>query len=152
MFHVRKILFPTDFSSYSTQAYFHALGLAENYRAQLVVAYVFTPGHEGQTEADRGFWKAQLESVRPSNPRIPVSHIFLEGDPAREIVRYATEAGVDVVVMGTHGRTAAERALMGHTAEQVLREAPCSVLVVKLPKGMAACEPPTLVALADRTG
>ena len=68
--------------------------------------------------------------------RIPVHHAFLEGDPASQIVRYAADAGIDLIVMGTHGRTGLERQLMGSVAEKVMRDAPCSVLVVKLPKGM----------------
>ncbi|MGL4420388.1 MAG: universal stress protein [Gemmataceae bacterium] len=138
MFKIRKILYPTDFSSYSTQAYLHALMFAESTGATLTVAYVFTPGHEGQTQADRAFWQTQLERVCPTNAQIRVSHVFLEGDPAREIVQYATDAKMDMIVIGSHGRTVATEALMGHTTEQVLRQAPCSVLVVNLPKGQPA--------------
>ena len=149
MFQVRKILYPTDFSSFSTRAYFYAIGMAENYRASLVLAYVFTPGVEGQTIADREFWRKELESVRPTNSKIPVTHVFMEGDPAEEIVRYAGDAGIDVIVMGTHGRTGKERQLMGSVAERVMRDAPCSVLVVKMPRGSHNVEPQH-VALAER--
>jgi nucleotide-binding universal stress UspA family protein len=138
MIHVKKILYPTDFSTYSNQAYFHALELAENYGASLTVVYVHTPGGPG----DREYWRGQLEQVRPANPKIPVSHVLLEGDPAAEIVRYAADAGIDVVVIGTHGRTGVDRLVMGSVAERVMREAPCSVLVVKLPRGVAAPERP----------
>ena len=134
MFQVRTILYATDFSSYSNQAYFHAVALAEHHDANLVVSYVYTPGIDS---GDRRFWRNQLEQIRPSNPDIPVQHVFLEGDPATELVSHATEAGVDLIVMGTHGRTGVERLLMGSVAEKVLRDAPCSVLVVKLPKGSA---------------
>jgi nucleotide-binding universal stress UspA family protein len=144
MIRVNKILYPTDFSSYSNQAYFHALGLAEAYRASLTVLYVYTPGSEGPdgSGGDRRYWKNQLEQIRPANPSIPVSHVFLEGDAAGEIVRYATDAAVDVIVLGTHGRTGVERLLMGSVAEKVMRDAPCSVLVVKLAKGSRPPEQP----------
>ena len=138
MIHVKKILYPTDFSSYSNQAYFHALGLAETYGASLTVVYVHTP----DTSGDKSYWKGQLEQVRPANPRIAVSHVLLDGDPAAEISRYAADAGIDVIVIGTHGRTGVDRLVMGSVAERVMREAPCSVLVVKLPKGIAAAGPP----------
>src|ERR1700751_5552181 len=123
MIHIKKILYPTDFSSYSNQAYFHAVALAENHGASLTVLYVYTgPGDSGRTpEADRRYWKSQLEQIRPSNPDIPVTHVFLEGDPGVEIARYAAEANMDIVVMGTHGRTGIERMLMGSVAEQTLR-------------------------------
>lgn len=138
MIHVKKILYPTDFSSYSNLAYFHALGLAEAYGASLTIVYVHSPGSPG----DKSHWRGQLEQVRPVNPRIPVSHVLLEGDPASEIARYAADAGVDVIVIGTHGRTGVDRLVMGSVAERVMRQAPCSVLVVKLPKGVVMAGPP----------
>ena len=130
MLRIHSILYPTDFSSYSNQAYLHAVDLAESHGAALTIVYVNVPGQE----ADSGYWRELLEQIRPANPSIPVQHVFLEGDPATEIVRYAREAGVDRIVMGTHGRTGTERLLMGSVAEKVLRDAPCSVLVVKLPR------------------
>jgi nucleotide-binding universal stress UspA family protein len=139
MFHVRKILYPTDFSSFSNQAYLHAVALAESYAASLTVLYVCTPG---VPDAERRHWRNQLEQIRPIDPGIPAHHIFLEGDPASEIVRYSRDAGMDLIVMGTHGRTGVERLLMGSVAEQVLRDAPCSVLVVKLPRGLPGPELP----------
>lgn len=142
MIHVKKILYATDFSPYATPAYFHAVGLAEAYKASLSIVYVFTPGKDGQTPADREFWRGQLESIRPTNSRIPVTHVLLEGKPAAEIVRYAADAGMNVIVMGTHGRTGVERQLMGSVAEQVMRDAACSVMVVKLPKGATPVEEP----------
>jgi nucleotide-binding universal stress UspA family protein len=135
MIHVKKILYPTDFSSYSTQAYFHALGLAETYGASLTVAHVHTPGAE-----DREHLRRQLEEVRPVNPRIPVNHVLLEGDAAAEITRYAADAGIDVIVIGTHGRTGVDRLVMGSVAERVMREAPCTVLVVKLRRGVGTSD------------
>jgi nucleotide-binding universal stress UspA family protein len=144
MIRVNKILYPTDFSSYSNQAYFHALGLAEAYKAGLTVLYVYTPGSEGAdgSGGDKRYWRDQLEQIRPANASIPVSHVFLEGDAAGEIVRYAADAAVDLIVLGTHGRTGVERLLMGSVAEKVMRDAPCSVLVVKLPKGSRPPERP----------
>lgn len=131
MLRIRSILFPTDFSSYSNQAYLHAVSLAEAHGATLTLVYVNVPGQE----ADAGYWRDMLEQIRPANPNVLVRHVFLEGDPATEIVNYARDAGVDRIVMGTHGRTGTERLLMGSVAERVLRDAPCSVLVVKLPRG-----------------
>lgn len=142
MIRISKILYPTDFSSHSNQAYFHAVALAEKHGASLTIAFVYSPRFlgsapvQGETGEDREYWRNQLEQIRPVDPRISVHHVFLEGDPATEIVRYAFEAGIDLIVMGTHGRTGLERLLMGSVAEKVMREAKCSVLVVKLPKGV----------------
>jgi nucleotide-binding universal stress UspA family protein len=137
MIRIRRILYPTDFSSYSNQAYFHAVALAENHGAQLTILYVY---NEAGGDADRRFWQEQLEQIHPVDPGIIVRHVFLQGDPATEIVHYARDSASDLIVMGTHGRTGLERLLMGSVAEKVMRDAPCSVLVVKLPKGIAVPE------------
>jgi nucleotide-binding universal stress UspA family protein len=143
MIRIRRVLYATDFSSYSNQAYFHAVALAENHGASLTILYVCAP----DTPADRGYWQDQLEQIRPVNENILVHHVLLEGDPATEIVQYARDTHADLIVMGTHGRTGVERLLMGSVAERVMREAACSVLVVKLPKGVAVTEPELAVAV-----
>ncbi|MHB1423800.1 MAG: universal stress protein [Gemmataceae bacterium] len=144
MIRIKKILYPTDFSSYSNQAYFHAIALAENHNASLTVLFVYnpdnttTPGSQGDEIADRGYWQGQLEQIRPVDTSIAVTHVLLEGDPATEIVRYGRDAGIDLIVMGTHGRTGVERLVLGSVAEKVLGAASSSVLVVKLPRGQPA--------------
>jgi nucleotide-binding universal stress UspA family protein len=135
---VRHILYATDFSTYSNQAYFHAVALAESYTASLTIVHVYTPA--GARPDERAYWRGQLEQIRPVNPSIPIRHVLLEGNPAEEIIRHATEVRTDVIVLGTHGRTGLERLLMGSVAEKVLRGAPCSVLVVKLPRAAPASE------------
>ena len=153
MIRIDKILYPTDFSSYSNQAYFHAIALAENHGASLTILFVLSPdmaapGAPHDRAAARRYWQEQLEQIRPLDPQIPVNHVFLEGDAASEIVRYGRDAGMDLIVMGTHGRTGLERLLMGSVAEKVLRDAPCSVLVVKLPRGMPTPQPADVEAVA----
>jgi len=145
MINIKKILYPTDFSSFSTQAYFHAIALAEKHGASLTILYVYVPGVTGPNDEkgpppDKQYWQAMLEQIRPMDPNIPVTHILVEGDPATEIVRLAYDAGMDLIVMGTHGRTGLERLLMGSVAEKVMRESPCSVLVVKLPRTVSVPE------------
>ena len=143
MINIKRILYPTDFSPYSNTAYFHAVALAEKHRASLTVMYVYVAGVSplgGHGTADRNYWQDLLEQIRPIDPSIPVNHVLVEGDPAGEIVRYTHDAGIDLVVMGTHGRTGLERLLMGSVAEKVMRESPCSVLVVKLPRAITVPE------------
>jgi nucleotide-binding universal stress UspA family protein len=150
--HVRNILYGTDFSPYSNQAYFHAVALAEKYGAGLTIVYVYAPSTvvapmgvalpaaDGPEELDH--WRRQLEQIRPLSPSIAVQHVLLIGDPATEILRYARESQTDLIVVGTHGRTGLERPLMGSVAEKVLRGAPCSVLVVKMPKAASITKEP----------
>ena len=62
MIRIQKILYPTDFSSYSNQAYFHAIALAENHGASLTVLFVYTPdivtpGEPPDEEAARRYWR-----------------------------------------------------------------------------------------------
>lgn len=146
MLRIRTILYPTDFSSYSNQAYLHAVALAEIHRASLTVVFVAS----ADQDKEHKHWRGLLEQIRPANPAIQVSHVFLEGDPATEIVDYARDANLDIIVMGTHGRTGVERLLMGSVAEKVLRDAPCSVLVVKLPRGMPRAGLPEVAMAKSR--
>ena len=156
MIHIKKILYPTDFSSYSNQAYFHAVALAENHGASLTVLFVHTPDftvpdQPQDASAAQRFWQSQLEQIRPLNPDIPVQHIFLTGDPASAIVGYARDAAMDLIVMGTHGRTGLDRLLLGSVAEKVLRDAPCSVLVAKLPRGIPTAQKADIEVAASPT-
>ena len=64
-------------------------------------------------------------------------------------MRYGRDANMDLIVMGTHGRTGLERLVLGSVAERVMKDAACSVLVVKLPRGVPATEKPE-VAVAAR--
>jgi nucleotide-binding universal stress UspA family protein len=72
-------------------------------------------------------WQGEAEHVLGR----AVNATVLPGSPADEIVRFARERGPDLLVLGTHGRRGVERLLLGSVAERVVREAPCSVLVVR---------------------
>jgi nucleotide-binding universal stress UspA family protein len=74
-----------------------------------------------------------LAKIVPTDPAVPCEHRLLSGAPARTIVELAKEEGVDLIVLGTHGRTGFHRLLMGSIAEAVVRTAPCPVLTFKQP-------------------
>ena len=59
---------------------------------------------------------------------------LVTGSPFLQVVRMARKEGVDLIVMGTHGRTGLAHVLMGSVAEKVVRKAPCPVLTVKHPE------------------
>jgi nucleotide-binding universal stress UspA family protein len=79
-----------------------------------------------------------LADVKPRDPRVVCEHHLLAGDPAEAIIRTAEQEGVDIIVIGTHGRTGLTRLLMGSVAEAIVRRATCPVLTVKQPTPVAA--------------
>jgi universal stress protein A len=137
---LRAILHPTDFSSVSTYALSLACSLARDHGSRLIVLHVaelpligpgggLTPPPGG----DRAALAHKLREIQPMGNRIPVDYRLEEGDPAAEIQRVARQTQCDLIVMGSHGRTGLTRLLMGSVAEQVVRKAPCPVMVVKAP-------------------
>ena len=79
-----------------------------------------------------------LHDVKPTDPSIPVEYRLLTGEPADAVVRSAEEDDVDLIVLGSHGRTGLSRLLMGSVAEAIVRKAHCPVLVYKQPAGKPA--------------
>jgi nucleotide-binding universal stress UspA family protein len=62
---------------------------------------------------------------------VPAAGVIVDGVAFEEITRFAKRKGVDLIVMGTHGRTGLPRLFMGSVAERVLQRAPCSVLTAR---------------------
>lgn len=141
MLPIRTILYPTDFSARSEQAFSLACALARDYEARIILVHVkprpIAMGEFGLLEPEAGISKGHLmewsSQYRPADPNIVVEQILVEGDPAAEIVRLAKEKAADIIVMGTHGRNGLGRLLLGSVAEAVLRMAPCPVLTLKTP-------------------
>ena len=76
-------------------------------------------------------WRRRRERIDGPDLKYPVETWFSRGFAPDEIVRVAAEVGCGLIVMGTHGRTGLGRLLMGNTAESVLPEASCPVMIVK---------------------
>ncbi len=72
-----------------------------------------------------------LNRVRAMAEGVTLETVTLQGKPAIEIVRFAVEKHIDLIVIGTQGKRGLERLLLGSVAESVIRTAPCRVLVVK---------------------
>jgi nucleotide-binding universal stress UspA family protein len=143
---VKKIVFPTDFSTCSDAGLEQATALARDMQAKLLIVHVEEPPaiygdgemYYGAIEPDNSALLKMLHAVVPTDPGVPYEHRLLTGDPAKEIVRFADEARCDLIVMGTHGRTGFTRLLMGSVAEAVVRHAKCAVLTFKQPRAKPA--------------
>jgi universal stress protein A len=137
--HADKILFATDFSSTSETALEYATSLARDTGAMLLIVHVQEPPvvyaefglNHITADPSVGPLLRMLHQVVPSDPRVGYTQRLLTGSPAEEIVRVAEAEQVDMVVIGTHGRTGLSRLLMGSVAENVVRHAACPVLTVK---------------------
>ena len=147
----RKILCPTDFSQYTDAALGYASSLAAESGGTLYIVHVdeYRDSSAALGEvainyaapwgiADRSEVRKQLDEVKPTLPHVDFEHRYLEGGPIHEIVDFAEREHVDLIVMGSHGRTGLARLLMGSVAEGVARRAPCPVLIVKQPVAVAA--------------
>ena len=137
-----RILLPTDFSDDSRAAFSWAELIARQYDAKLLLANVQEPmglpgtleylRHSDQIDALRLEADQRLETFRQEHLPVDLSveTRVVEGTPNRALCRLARRERVDLVVISTHGAHGWRRAWLGGTAEGVLREALCSVLVV----------------------
>ncbi len=137
-----KIIYATDFSPGSEVARELASSLASSSGATLYIAHVddvtpdLVPGDIGYgyipaiDEIAREQYD-QLHTIKPTNPEVNFEHRFMRGDPAESILRLADREQVDMIVIGTHGKTGLKRILMGSVAEAIVREAHCPVLTVR---------------------
>ncbi len=151
---IAKILFPADFSEISLVALKYARELAGVFDAQLHCVHVVDEAYQ--------YWTAMGPEAAPLGPAVeditsmaeaqmerfadqyliglkyaPITKV-LHGRPSREIVTYAQETLIDLIVLATHGRGGLAHALLGSTADKVIHNAPCPVLTVRASAGQAA--------------
>jgi universal stress protein A len=143
---IRSILAPTDFSKHAAKAVRYACLLAERLGAELHLLHVLsdivpvgpdpmlTPVLPPEYYAEAKEQSHQMldrtllpEWGRPSAVETAVRW----GEPVEEIVAYAREQAIDLVVVATHGRTGLSHVLLGSVAERIVREAPCPVLTIR---------------------
>jgi nucleotide-binding universal stress UspA family protein len=145
---IKSILFPTDFSEGSAEALKYAVEFANRYGAKLYVLHViydvakasgwYVPHvsmdaiykdiQEGARKELDNFGVNELGGIKN------VERIVQTGVPYQEIMNCAVKNKIDMIIIGTHGRTGIDRILFGSTAAQVVRNAPCPVLTVRIPK------------------
>ncbi len=142
-----KILVPTDFSELSLQAVRYARELAATFSAQIHCLHVIDESFQywstmGPESAPVGPAVEDLRSLAEGHMQrfadehlvgldyVPVTAV-ITGNPWSDIVQYALENTIDLVVIATHGRGGLVHALLGGTTDRVVRKAGCPVLVVR---------------------
>ena len=138
-----RVLVPTDGSDGARAAGEHAVELAAASGASLDAVYVLDANAVGYELAsttirdaleERGQRSVEQVLELAADADLQVETAVLHGTIARSIVDYADEHDADCIVMGTHGRTGAERVLLGSVAERVVRLAGVPVVGVKAPE------------------
>ena len=124
-FRIREVLFATDFSDASREAGATAAEIARHFGARLHLLHVVPPVTD-PTPAPAALRAAAAELEKGLSIVTAVS----SGRVPRQIVEYADRHAIDLIVLGTHGRTGVSHALLGSVAEAVARRARCRVLTV----------------------
>jgi len=147
MINLKTILVPSDFSECSDAALRYGVELARKFGATLHVLHVIQDPAT-QPWAAEGFgvpmldvvdqWQKDArerlaESIPPEDRARAVVTCAI-ASPYPEILRYASEHEIDLIVMGTHGRSGVTHMLLGSIAEKIVRRAPCPVLTVRHPE------------------
>jgi nucleotide-binding universal stress UspA family protein len=135
---------PVDFSSCSREGLEYAIAFANEFGARIILLHATYLGYIYSTEGTAlydipGLQKAarktaerkMRELVRSVNFKaVKFATAFTDGSPVTDICAFAKEHDVDLIITSTHGFTGFTHVLIGSIAEQVVRQAPCSVLVV----------------------
>jgi nucleotide-binding universal stress UspA family protein len=136
---ISNILFATDFSPHSNTALPYALGFARQYGAKLYGAhvvlsedYLFSAPNSWPSHIQQEDQLQQEVTERLENQLRGVPHetLFGVGDVWKVLSRFIGERDIDLIVVGTHGRTGARKLLMGSIAEKIFRQAACPVLTI----------------------
>ena len=144
---VRRILCLVDFSDTSDHAMEYAIRLAEQLGSELHLLHCYSMpiyplpdgGIVGTGELANIVRRDSQKAFDALRARFDTSATVVEhlteGIPHREVQRLSDELGIDMVVMGTHGRTGIRHFLLGSVAERVVRTSPVPVVTVPAPKG-----------------
>jgi universal stress protein A len=140
----KRILCPVDYSECSARALGYAARMAFKDSARLYLMHVvdsrvFEYGgavSEAATSPDSETILRLEEKLKESIPmelrgELEVETMVKTGIPVEEILKVASDREVDIIVMGTHGRTGVAHVVLGSVAENVVRRAPCPVLIIR---------------------
>jgi nucleotide-binding universal stress UspA family protein len=140
----QHILVPVDFSEYAEQALEDAIGLASKLPAHLTLLHVIHMVPLGIVDGGATLPQSYLQALeaeaqhrmeayrqRVQAAGLEGAVIMVHGVPFQSIVDTARDQNVDLIVIGTHGRTGLAHVFLGSVAEKVVRLAPCPVLVTR---------------------
>jgi nucleotide-binding universal stress UspA family protein len=139
---LQRILYATDLSESASIGVRYAIELARGAGARLTVIHVVDDedrmlwGTAWIARLDRAKlleeWRHKLDDFteRERTPDIPIENVLLEGKPFRKIIEFAEAQNIDVIVLNLQSKSMVERALLGSTAERVVRLARTPVLSV----------------------
>ena len=137
---IKKILAPVDFSENSKKILDSASDIAEKFGAALSVVFVVQSfdDYSGFFVPHMPVAKFEEEMVQGAEQKMDsfldsytgVEAKVLIGDVGEEVVRYAEETGIDMIIMGTHGYKGLEKVMFGSVAEKVVKTASCPVLTI----------------------
>ena len=146
----QHILVPIDFSASADHALDYAMRLARTLQARLTLLHVIEPFIVGSVESLPYTYIQDLEArvtdlmtsyrERVTEAGLQSDFAIVHGVPFHVIIDTARTAHIDLIIMGTHGRTGLPHVLLGSVAERVVRLAPCPVLVVRVPTDTPAQE------------
>ena len=144
----KTILVPTDFSEPARTALDYAVDLAEKLGAKVHVVHAFelplvgfpdgtmTITAEMATRITVAAQKALDDIVARFKGRpVDLQTSLVQGDPREAVLTFANDAGVDLIIMGTHGRRGIARALIGSVAESIVRTSSIPVLTLREARG-----------------
>jgi nucleotide-binding universal stress UspA family protein len=149
MIKLHRILCPTDFSEFSFKSIHYGCELARAFESELHLLHILQDYNSlapatGESFAVFTDWLPQLTKQAQERlaklpgpeweSRVKVQRHTVVGATVDEIVKYAKEQDIDLIVQSTHGRTGLKHFLLGSVAESVVRYAPCPVLTVRHPE------------------
>ena len=137
----KKILVPTDGSEFAKKAQKHALFLSKVSGAEIIAVSVTENNFvNGLPLDDEVYQLNQILNERSeenlkefdklNEDDLKITHVVREGSPAKVILEVAKEEAVDLIVMGSSGKSGFDRFIMGSVADKVVNSAKCAVLVV----------------------
>ncbi|MES3628994.1 MAG: universal stress protein [Longimonas sp.] len=132
---IERILVPTDGAGPASWALEHARFLANEHNATLHFIHVYTSDEGPVDSLELASFESEASIPAPDvlndTPYPVVKRSVTHPSVPDGIVRYARQEEVDLIVMGTHGRTGVHRAMLGSVAEKVVRHAHCPVLTIR---------------------